>query len=121
VGVPLHSTMRIRAGAATAATMAACSSVPCSFPTKPDPHRRGRSSLPSSHLPRLPATKFCWFRSLSAAAAPSASRLRPRASVSASAAPSRDYEASTSCTNNWELLTCLPANLICSCLQQLAE
>lgn len=90
--------MRIGAGAAAAANMAACSSIPCSFPTKPDPHRRGRSSLPSSYLPRLPATQFRRLRSHSAAgAAPSASRLlRPRASVSASTAPSKDYEASTS-------------------------
>ncbi|XP_066387471.1 probable inactive shikimate kinase like 2, chloroplastic [Miscanthus floridulus] len=82
----------MRIGPAAAANMAACSSVPCSFPTKPDPHRRGRNTLPSSHLPRLPGTQFRRFRSLSAAAAPSASRLRPRASVSASAAPSKDYE-----------------------------
>ncbi|NP_001130083.1 Probable inactive shikimate kinase like 2, chloroplastic [Zea mays] len=80
--------MRIGAGA----NMAACSSVPCSFPAKPDPHRRSPSGILSSHLPRLPATQFRRLRSLSAAASPPASRLRPRASVSTSPAPSKDYE-----------------------------
>ncbi|ONM00296.1 putative inactive shikimate kinase like 2 chloroplastic [Zea mays] len=89
--------MRIGAGA----NMAACSSVPCSFPAKPDPHRRSPSGILSSHLPRLPATQFRRLRSLSAAASPPASRLRPRASVSTSPAPSKDYEANES----WESLT----------------
>ncbi|KAJ1296095.1 hypothetical protein BS78_01G272600 [Paspalum vaginatum] len=81
----------MRIGSA-AANMAACSSVACSFPTRTGPQRRVPSSLTSSRLPRLPAAQFRQLRSLFADASPPVSRLRPRASVSASAAPSKDYE-----------------------------
>uniref|UniRef100_A0A0A9CNY5 CS domain-containing protein n=1 Tax=Arundo donax TaxID=35708 RepID=A0A0A9CNY5_ARUDO len=82
--------MKIEAAAA-AAKMAACSSIPCSFPTKTDPPRR---SLSNPRLHRLPALPFPPLRSLHAGSSPPASRirLRPRASASASAAPPKDYE-----------------------------
>uniref|UniRef100_A0A0A9GUR6 CS domain-containing protein n=1 Tax=Arundo donax TaxID=35708 RepID=A0A0A9GUR6_ARUDO len=77
--------------AAAAATMAACSSIPCSFPAKTDPRRR---SLSNPHLLRLPAPPFPSLRFIHAASSPPASRLRlrPRASASASAAPPKGYE-----------------------------
>ncbi|OEL35351.1 putative inactive shikimate kinase like 2, chloroplastic [Dichanthelium oligosanthes] len=74
-----------------AAAMAACSSIPSPFTTKASPHQRSRVSSPRRL--RLPASPFRQSRSPFAACRP-ATRLRPRASVSASAAPSKDYEAS---------------------------
>jgi hypothetical protein len=78
--------------AAAAAAMAACSSIPSLFTTKARPHQRSRVSSPRRPF-RLPDTPFRQSRS-PFDASPPATRLRPRASVSASAAPSKDYEAS---------------------------
>lgn len=76
-----------------AAAMAACSSIPTPFTTKASPHQRSRVSSPRRlRLPATP-TPFRQSRSPFSAFSP-ATRLRPRASVSASAAPSKDYEAS---------------------------
>uniref|UniRef100_A0A0A9GGS3 CS domain-containing protein n=1 Tax=Arundo donax TaxID=35708 RepID=A0A0A9GGS3_ARUDO len=74
-----------------ATTMAACSSIPRSFPTRTDPRRR---SLSNPRLLRFPAPPFPPLRSLHAASSPPASRRRahPRASASASAAQPKDYE-----------------------------
>ncbi|CAN6305740.1 unnamed protein product [Urochloa humidicola] len=73
--------------AAAAAVMAACSSIPLRFTAKASPHQRSR--VPSLRRLRLPALPFRQPRSAFAACPPAS---RPRASVSASAAPSKDYE-----------------------------
>ncbi|KAF8689228.1 hypothetical protein HU200_042016 [Digitaria exilis] len=75
-----------------AAAMAACSSIPLPFTTKASPSQRSRISSPRRL--RLPATPFRQSRSTFSAYPPASGRLRPRASVSASSAPSKDYEAS---------------------------
>ncbi|KAK3153404.1 hypothetical protein QOZ80_2BG0172060 [Eleusine coracana subsp. coracana] len=83
--------MMIESAAAAAAAMAACSSIPCSFHTKTGPRRR---SVTSPRLFRLHVPSFPPLRPLYYASAAPASRLRilPRASASASAAPTKDYE-----------------------------